>query len=214
MNRIIKTAVIAAIAGIGVIGSAGAAQAFAPTPEAGPVGQHIGTTVTNPDRRDDDHRAGRHERPVDRHRPLPRVRPHLHPRQGRCDHLRRRRPGAHHLRRGDHRQIDTTNQTVTWKSEYLWDGQIWVGHSWGVSNLPYTVDASSGNLDWNGVSTGDQAGFNVVGGFRNVPAAAPAPVAGNHGEYVSGAVKAGVKGKELAAIAQDGTLVGPYPTNK
>ena len=52
----------------------------------------------------------------------------------------------------------------------------------------------------------------MVGGFRNVPAAAPAPVAGNHGQYVSGAVKAGMKGKALAAIAQDATLVGPYTT--
>jgi len=32
----------------------------------------------------------------------------------------------------------------------------------------------------------------------------------NHGEYVSGAAHAGVKGKDLAAIAKDVTLVGPY----
>ena len=38
------------------------------------------------------------------------------------------------------------------------------------------------------------------------------PVVGkdNHGEYVSGAAHAGVKGKDLAAIAKDVTLVGPY----
>ena len=32
----------------------------------------------------------------------------------------------------------------------------------------------------------------------------------NHGEYVSGAAHAGIKGKDLAAIAKDKTLVGPY----
>ena len=32
----------------------------------------------------------------------------------------------------------------------------------------------------------------------------------NHGEYVSGAAHAGVKGKALAKIAKDKTLVGPY----
>ena len=32
----------------------------------------------------------------------------------------------------------------------------------------------------------------------------------NHGEYVSGAAHAGINGKELAAIAKDKTLVGPY----
>ena len=53
----------------------------------------------------------------------------------------------------------------------------------------------------------------MVGGFRNLPAAVTAPVAGNHGQYVFGAIKAGKKGKELAAIAQNVTLVGPYPTN-
>jgi hypothetical protein len=32
----------------------------------------------------------------------------------------------------------------------------------------------------------------------------------NHGEYVSGAAHAGVKGKDLAAIAKNGALGGPY----
>ncbi len=32
----------------------------------------------------------------------------------------------------------------------------------------------------------------------------------NHGEYVSGAAHAGIKGQALAKIAQDKTLVGPY----
>jgi hypothetical protein len=40
----------------------------------------------------------------------------------------------------------------------------------------------------------------------------PPPVldGGNHGEYVSGAAHAGIKGKALADIAKDVTLVGPY----
>jgi len=33
----------------------------------------------------------------------------------------------------------------------------------------------------------------------------------NHGEYVSGAAHAGIKGNALAAIAKDKTKVGPYP---
>ena len=44
----------------------------------------------------------------------------------------------------------------------------------------------------------------------NVPNFAPAPVPGNHGQYVSGASHAGIKGKALAEIAKDGSLVGPY----
>jgi len=38
----------------------------------------------------------------------------------------------------------------------------------------------------------------------------PALDGGNHGEYVSGAAHAGIKGKALAEIAKDVTLVGPY----
>ena len=56
MNRIIKTAVIAAIAGIGVIGTAGAAQAFTPT--AGPARSASTSAPRLPirHRRDDDDR--------------------------------------------------------------------------------------------------------------------------------------------------------------
>ena len=47
----------------------------------------------------------------------------------------------------------------------------------------------------------------------NVCTTTPDPVVDkdNHGEYVSGAAHAGVKGKDLAAIAKDVTKVGPYP---
>jgi len=110
--------------------------------------------------------------------------------------------------------IDTTNHKVTWKSQYLQeDGTLWPGTSWGITDAPYIVDTVSGDLDWHGLSDGDQSGYAITGGFRNLPAAAPAPVAGNHGQYVSGAVKAGIKGKDLAAIAQNGNLTGPYTTS-
>ena len=214
MNRILKTAAIAAIAGIAVIGSAGAAQAFAPTVEAGLVGQHIGTTVTNPDTG-----VTKTIQQVDMNVQLTDAPSHYHefdltytPAVDGVitfEGVGKERTIYGEVITGS---IDTTNHTVTWMSQYVGtDGKWWAGTRWGVTTLPYTVDAS-GDLDWNGVSTGEQAGYNVVGGFRNVPAAAPAPVAGNHGEYVSGAVKAGLKGKELAAIAKDVTLVGPYTT--
>ncbi|MFL6170204.1 MAG: hypothetical protein ACJ711_11060 [Ornithinibacter sp.] len=38
----------------------------------------------------------------------------------------------------------------------------------------------------------------------------PATVTDNHGEYVSGAARAGVKGKDFVAIAKNVNLVGPY----
>jgi len=53
--------------------------------------------------------------------------------------------------------------------------------------------------------------YDGTGQFTGVPNCVPSPVAGNHGQYVSGAAKAGVKGVQLAAIAKDGSLVGPYP---
>src|SRR4051812_4184162 len=71
---------------------------------------------------------------------------------------------------------------------------------------------------------------NVSGSFTNIPDCStptvpltddggtdvtqpPAPVIdvpGNHGQYVSGATHAGVKGKALAEIAKDVKLGGPY----
>jgi len=54
----------------------------------------------------------------------------------------------------------------------------------------------------------------VTGSLSDIPTCStpevPPTVTGTHGEYVSGAAHAGIKGKELAAIAKDKTLVGPY----
>ena len=107
--------------------------------------------------------------------------------------------------------VDTINNTVTWVSQYLHlgDGSIEVGNTWGVTAAPYTVNAD-GSFDWAGVSDQRQSGYNLTGVLRNVPTALPVAVAGNHGECVSGATHAGIKGKALAAIAQDKTKVGSY----
>jgi hypothetical protein len=54
----------------------------------------------------------------------------------------------------------------------------------------------------------------VVGSFIGIPTCTtpevPTAMTGNHGEYVSGAARAGIKGKDLAAIAKNVALVGPY----
>ncbi len=58
-----------------------------------------------------------------------------------------------------------------------------------------------------------QTGVTGGGQFNGIPDCqvdAPVP-AGNHGQYVSGATKAGVKGQTLKDIAKDVTLVGQFP---
>ena len=57
-----------------------------------------------------------------------------------------------------------------------------------------------------------QTGVTGGGQFVGIPDCVTDPPApkGNHGEYVSGAVKAGFKGTALAKSAKDVTLVGPY----
>ena len=69
---------------------------------------------------------------------------------------------------------------------------------------------ANGDLDWTGVSDQRQSGYALTGVIRNVPAALAVPVAGNHGECVSGATQAGIKGKSLIAIAEDVTKIGAY----
>ena len=57
-------------------------------------------------------------------------------------------------------------------------------------------------------------GCSVVGSFSGIPTCStpevPPTVTGNHGECVSGAAHAGIKGKALADIAKVVTRVGPY----
>jgi len=102
--------------------------------------------------------------------------------------------------------IDTNNHTVTYVAKYLNASGQFDGRVWDVVTPAPTSIATSGDIDFTGVWNG----IDMTGGFHNVPAADPVSVPGNHGQYVSGAVKAGFKGKALAAIAQDVTLVGPY----
>ncbi len=138
---------------------------------------------------------------------VPRVRPHLHPRRGRRGRFAgvgKQFDNAGEIITGS---IDTTNRTVTYTASYLTNGAL-DGGAWTVTDGVLAGTATSGDIDWTGTYLADQ--FTVTGGFHNVPAAAPVSVTGNHGQYVSGAVKAGLKGKALAAIAQDVTLVGPY----
>jgi hypothetical protein len=80
----------------------------------------------------------------------------------------------------------------------------------------------AGNIDqtngaWTMTAYNDQApqqGVTGGGQFNGIPdckADAPVPN-GNHGQYVSGAVKAGLKGQALKDIAKDVTLVGQFPS--
>jgi hypothetical protein len=81
----------------------------------------------------------------------------------------------------------------------------------------YTIagNVTGPNSAWTRTASTDtlgQVGASADGTFTGIPdcaADAVVPV-GSHGEYVSGAAHAGVKGKDLAAIAKDVTLVGPY----
>lgn len=106
----------------------------------------------------------------------------------------------------------------------------WTGHGTGViTSTVVTIHGSrltdgysydiTGNVTgpnaWALTASTDslgQVGASAEGTFTGVPDCSVDPVVpvGNHGQYVSGATKAGVKGKDLAAIAKDVTLVGPY----
>ena len=103
--------------------------------------------------------------------------------------------------------IDTTNRTLAWAgaynigNDYTYTTTGSLAGTATVGTIPY----SAAGLDSDGLD------FGVSGSFLNVPNCAPAPVAGNHGQYVSGAAKAGVKGAALAAIAKDSSKIGPYP---
>jgi len=103
--------------------------------------------------------------------------------------------------------IDTINRTLTYTANYYTNGAP-DGRSWSVYNAHLDGSATSGDIDWSGTYLDGQ--YKLLGGLHNVPNFAPAPVTGNHGQYVSGASHAGIKGKALAEIAKDNTLIGPY----
>ena len=71
----------------------------------------------------------------------------------------------------------------------------------------------SGAIPQTGAGAVNGGGYTypLSGSFYNVPKCAPQPTFGTHGEYVSGAAKAGIKGAALAAIAKGPTKFGPYP---
>jgi hypothetical protein len=95
--------------------------------------------------------------------------------------------------------------------------------NWTVTDAPMngTIDSMTDGtvsyvtaLDW----TGGELPITFTAPVFDTPTTQvcttdPVPVVdnNNHGEYVSGAAHAGVKGKDLAAIAKDVTKVGPYP---
>jgi hypothetical protein len=84
--------------------------------------------------------------------------------------------------------------------------------AWSVTDAPM-------NGAVNSMVDGTVSNATAVGWTAPLPITFTAPVftasdtdacKNNHGEYVSGAAHAGVKGKALADIAKDVTLVGPY----
>lgn len=102
--------------------------------------------------------------------------------------------------------LDTTGRTFSFTSFY--GGNRTDGYSYSSTGT-LAGTATSGTIAYAG--TGTSGVVTTDGDFLNVPNCAPTPEAGNHGQYVSGAAKAGIKGQELAAIAKDPSLVGPYP---
>lgn len=107
--------------------------------------------------------------------------------------------------------IDTANRTLTYSAAYFTAGQP-DGRNWSATGT-LAGTATFGDIDWSAPDlkvNGGVVGLALRGGLHNVPNCAPAPAPGNHGQYVSGAVKAGLKGQALKDIAKDVTLVGPY----
>src|SRR4051794_36435574 len=84
------------------------------------------------------------------------------------------------------------------------------------ANPGYTYNAtgtlaSGGSGTWNLTVTSATGGVtDGTGSFTGVPNCQVAPVPGNHGQFVSGATKAGVKGQLLSTIARNGCLIGDY----
>jgi hypothetical protein len=107
---------------------------------------------------------------------------------------------------------------------FAFDGKTGDSYDWhyggtyaaGGAWTDASATAAGGTEEYNFGTVGhtDENFGSVVGSFSGIPTCptpeVPATVTGNHGEYVSGAAHAGIKGKALAAIAKDVTLVGPY----
>ncbi|MFL6167305.1 MAG: hypothetical protein ACJ710_13560 [Ornithinibacter sp.] len=90
------------------------------------------------------------------------------------------------------------------------------GGEYGSNGVWTMATAIADDGSYNFGTGGAQGGYfgSVVGSFTGIPDCAasevPATVTDNHGEYVSGAARAGVKGKDFVAIAKNVNLVGPY----
>lgn len=102
--------------------------------------------------------------------------------------------------------------------DYPWS----YGGTYGTDGLWTTANATAGVDEVYGFGdigrTATQFG-SVTGSFSGIPTDCPAPevpaaTTGNHGEYVSGATKAGIKGQALKDIAKNVALVGQYPAPK
>ncbi len=78
-------------------------------------------------------------------------------------------------------------------------------YSWSATGMAYH-DMMSDDMNFTASSFTGAGVASVTGTFVDVPPC-------SHGQYVSGARKAGMKGKDLNAIARDKSLFGPYPSN-
>jgi len=101
------------------------------------------------------------------------------------------------------------NYTYSYGGAYDTAG-VWTGTTSANDSYGYAYGFGTEAPAAGGVNFG-----NVSGSFTGIPdcSTPTAPVIdvpGNHGQYVSGATHAGVKGKALAEIAKDAKLVGPY----
>ena len=81
----------------------------------------------------------------------------------------------------------------TFSSNYSPGSYSWSAAGMAHHDMTFTASSFSGS----GITA-------VSGTFVGVPPC-------SHGQYVSGATKAGLKGKALAAIARNKKLFGPYP---
>ena len=140
--------------------------------------------------------------------------------------------GSNVIKGLDADQIVTVNETVSGQiADFDHDGvkEVTVAgvrpngfytFNWSVTDAPMNGVADNMNVgtvsyvtaqDWNGGALPITFTAPVFDSAQTCTTTAdPVVDKDNHGEYVSGAAHAGIKGKDLAKIAQDKTLVGPY----